>query len=338
MKVLLVGFDRPGALERSYARALSGLGADVRIFDWFGAGAIPLVRALNRRPAWPLIARRANARLLAHGRGGGFDAIVIFKGLLVDRETVEELRAPGTRVLCLNPDNPWNPSPSTYSETAQRAMPAWDAYLIWSESLVDRLYCAGCRRVEVFPFAWDPQAHPHLPVGPDEESADIAFIGRWSRHREMWLAHLSDHRVTLFGSDWAAAAERIGAREFRVESRAPYDDEYARETRGARVALNILNPHNCPGSNMRSFEIPGAGGVTCSTHTADLAHYFPAGAISTFRTPDDLRTAVDGLLSDPGRRTEIRERSHEIAKGHTYGARAGQLLALIEELQRTGPK
>lgn len=335
MNILLVGFDKPGAMERSYARALSSLGVDTEIFDWFESGAIPFVAALNRRPAWPIIARRANARLRHHCNRRSYDAIVVFKGLLVDRLTIERIQTPGRPVVCINPDNPWNRVRSSYSDVSHNAMPAWDAYLIWSKFLVDRLYCAGCRRVEVFPFAWDPQAHPYTMIEPADESNDIVFVGSWSRHREMWLSHLSDYRVTLFGTDWAAAAKRLGADQFQVDATIPYDRQYAENTGRACVALNLLDPHNCPGSNMRSFEIPGIGGVTCSTYTTDLAEYFPDDAIFTFQTPRDLRAGIDRLLSDPMRRTEIRQRSHAIAQRHTYQVRAADLVALLEDLQGT---
>jgi spore maturation protein CgeB len=335
MNILLVGYDRPGALERSYARALSSLGVDNEIFEWFEAGAIPFGAPFNRRPAWPIIARRANARLRDHCSRFGYDAIVVFKGLLIDRLTVERIQASGRPAVCIFPDNPWNRAVTSYSEVSHNAMPAWDAYVIWSEFLVDRLYCAGCRRVEVLPFAWDPQAHPYAMIEPAEEANSIVFVGSWSRHREMWLSHLSDYRVTLFGPAWADAARRLGADQFHIEPQVPYEKEYADTTRRARVALNLLDPHNCPGSNMRSFEIPGIGGVTCSTYTPDLAGYFPDDAICTFRTPRELRSEIDRLLSDPMRRAEIRQRSHAIAKRHTYQERARDLVALIEELQGT---
>ena len=335
MRILLVGQFETQAIERSYATALANLGASVEPFDWPGAGAPRARRELVKRPIlaglWPRIARRANRELVAVA-DAGYDVIFVVKGLFVDRSTVDALRRPGRAVVCFNPDNPWNRSPASYSYAGHEAMPAWDAYLIWSSFLVSRLYCAGCRRVEVLPFGWDPDANPYQATEPGAETREIVFAGGWSLHREQWIRQISDLPVTLYGSRWAEVVEPLGDTALRVEATVPYRQEYAKETAGAKIALNILDPHNCPGTNMRSFEIPGVGGVACSTWTEDVEGFFPEGAVRTFRTEEQLREQVADLRGNADARAEIRRRSHAIAERHTYRTRAEWLLSFFDDL------
>lgn len=335
MKILIVGNDEPWAIERSYASALRVLGSTVDMFDWWRAGVPGGRRALGRRPLWPLMARRANRALIARA-AVDYDAVFVFKGLLIDEGTVRALRQPDRVVVCFNPDNPWNRAVTSYSPVAEAAMPAWDAYLIWSPFLVSRLYSAGCKRVEVLPFAWDPSAHPHLEVDCSGESAEIVFAANWSAHRERWIARLSDLPITLYGRPWAQPVKRLGRVRLKVEPQVPLREEYSAILARAKVSLNIIDPHNCPGINMRSFEIPGAGGVTCSTWTEDVETFFPNGAVATFRTEEELRAVIHWLRNDPTARAELRSRSHAIAARHTFDSRARQVLRLFADLRGHG--
>lgn len=330
MKILIAGENRPWAIERSLARALQGLGAQVTLFDWWAAGAPAGRRRLLRRPMWPVAARVANRALLR--AAPGHDALLVVKGLLVDGGTVRSLRHPGRPVVCFNPDNPWNRSVTSYSRTAEAAMPEWDAYLIWSRFLISRLYTSGVRRAEIMRFAWDPELHPYHRIDEAEEVEEIAFVGNFSPHREWWVRRLSDLPLRLYGPRWAQLAGELGPTNLRVDPQTPVGAGYAAAVARARVSLNLLDPHNCPGTNMRTYEVPGAGGVSCSTWTEDVEDLFPHGAIATFHREDDLRETLSRLMADPAERRHVRKGSHAVIQQHTFEPRARQILDLFADL------
>jgi spore maturation protein CgeB len=329
MRVLVVGEDQEWAIEQSLADGLRSAGAEVELFDWWSAGAPRGRRELAKRPLWPIVAIRANQKLLE--AADGWDVIFVIKGLLLGPETVEALRSQGRVVACFNPDNPWNRSVTSYSRTSELAMPAYDVFLTWSPFLISRLYSSGCRRVELLPFAWDPVLHPHVAVSEKDEQRPIVLVANHSDHRERWLRRLADLPITTFGPAWAKGVADFGATEVSAEPTVPTGHAYAQAVARAKVSLNIIDPHNCPGTNMRSFEVPGIGGVTLSTWTDDIAEFFGDGAVATFRTEEELRGELVSLLSTPDRRTTIRERSHAVAKQHTFGHRGRQLVALFGE-------
>jgi spore maturation protein CgeB len=298
------------------------------LFDWWRAGAPFGKRALAKRPVWPALAHRANRALLS--AASEYDAVLVVKGLLVDGHTVAALRSGGRRpVVCFNPDHPWKPVPACYSPVAIRAMPEYDAYLTWTPALVSRLYAAGCRRVEVLRFAWDPSLHPFL--SDQAETHEVTFVGNWSEHRDHWIRALGDVPLTLYGRGWARKLRARSTRNITVRPDMPFGDTYAREIRSAKVALNLLDPWNCPGINMRTFEIPGAGGVMLSTWTEDIDAIFGTH-LPTFRTQAEMRDQIESLLADSGTRDRVRTQSHAIAEEHTFRHRAHFLAELFREL------
>jgi hypothetical protein len=328
MRVLIAGEDQVWAIERSLLTAFGQAGVTCTLFDWWRAGAPFGKRALAKRPVWPALARRANRALLSAARD--YDAVVVVKGLLVDGDTVAALRAGGRRpVVCFNPDHPWKPVPACYSPVAIRAMPEYDVYLTWTPALVSRLYAAGCRRVEILRFAWDPSLHPF--VGDQAETYEVTFVGNWSEHRERWIRALGDIPLRLYGPGWAKKLRARPSHNIVVRPDTPFGEEYAREIRSAKVALNLLDPWNCPGINMRTLEIPGAGGVMLSTWTQDIDAIFGSD-LPTFRTQAELRSEIESLLADGRRRNHVREQSHAIAEKHTFNDRAHFLAELFREL------
>ena len=329
MRILIAGEDQVWAIERSLRTALAGVGVTATVFDWWSAGAPFQNRAMAKRPLWPAVARRANRALQSAARE--YDAVLVVKGLLIDAATVAAMRAGGRRsVVCFNPDHPWKPAPACYSPVAIGAMPEYDVYLTWTPALKSRLYAAGCRRVSVLRFAWDPALHPFLP--DVAESHDVAFVGNWSEHRQRWIEALGDVSVTLYGREWAKRLRGRRSPNIAVTTQAPLGDAYAREIRSAKVALNLHDPWNCPGINMRTFEIPGVGGVMLSTWTGDVDELF-GDAVPTFRTQSDLRDQIELLLADARMRDSVRTRSHEIVENHTFSERAQALVDLFHELR-----
>ena len=329
MRILIAGEDQVWAIERSLRTALADVGVTATVFDWWSAGAPLRNRAMAKRPLWSAVARRANRALLS--AAVEHDAVLIVKGLLIDAETVAALRAGGGRpVVCFNPDNPWKPVPACHSPVAIAAMPEYDAYLTWTAGLVSRLYSAGCRRVEVLRFAWDPALHPFVP--DQAETHEVAFVGNWSEHRQRWIEALGDFPLTLYGHEWAKRLRGGRRPNIAVRRDMPFGDAFAREIRFAKIALNLFDPWKCPGTNMRTFEIPGVGGVMLSTWTDDVDEIF-GDAVPTFRTRSELRDQLELLLADARTRERVRTRSHAIAENHTFSDRAHALLDLLRELR-----
>jgi len=89
----------------------------------------------------------------------------------------------------------------------------------------------------------------------------------------------------------------------------------------ARWNINLLRPQNAASHNMRSFEIPGAGGNQVAPDTADHRRYLGRDPCTvTFERRADL---LDILRSDPH---GLPPRPADLLVGHTYRDRVEQLV------------
>ena len=92
----------------------------------------------------------------------------------------------------------------------------------------------------------------------------------------------------------------------------------------------MLSPHNVPGHNMRTFEIPASGAVMLATYTAEQARFFPEGeAAWYYRSPGELDDLLDRLLADAELRERTAQAALKVTRDHDYVQRAR---AMLEDL------
>lgn len=103
--------------------------------------------------------------------------------------------------------------------------------------------------------------------------------------------------------------------------------DMAQAIAGAKVSLNILRLQNEGSHNMRTFEVPGAGGLLASQYSTEQDAFFPrdSGAVY-FDDPKGAVSVIDALLRDRSTRDAIRQAAHSRAQQNTYEARASQIL------------
>ena len=245
------------------------------------------------------------------------------------------------KLAAFHPDDPFNTGrrrllrkrggPS--HRRARVQMRSVDVYLTWSQDLVRRTRAAGAREVHYVPFACDPALHPRVSADevPDELRADVVFIGTWDAERERWLtalASLEGVDFALWGSAWDTHCKNpalVGA----WRKRPLMGLEMARAVAGGAIHVNILRMQNKNAHNMRTFEIPCAGGFMLHERSAEAAAFFPPGeACDDFATPEELCDKVRSYLADPEARRRIAEAGYQVARRHTYTDWARRVLAL----------
>ena len=95
----------------------------------------------------------------------------------------------------------------------------------------------------------------------------------------------------------------------------------------AAVSLNLLNAENLGGPNMRSFEIPGSGGVMLARYSPEQDAYFPEGeAALYYRSPQEIDDQIELLLRDGDLRQRLRRNAARLAAAETYDRRAAVVL------------
>lgn len=333
-RLLLYGRSGEFRLEASYTRAFRQLGWTVERFDapatgddlsWWITSSV--ARRITRRSLFlrRVGAGRRNERLVRRTREIQPELVLLVNGALVMPEAVASMQEAGATVAVFHPDAPVPGNPNYRPEHLPVARQA-DACFVWSRELATRLRNAGVSNTEYLPFAWDPRVFPHV-----EEAAasgpEVIFVGGWDEHRERWLEPVADvFDLEIWGPDYWERRTRSGSPVHDCwQGRGLRGREAAEAVANAKVALNVLRRQNLPdGTNMRTFEVPGAGGFLLATRSDGAAEIYPeeeAGAY--FESPDELLSMVRWYLDHTEERQAIAERAHAItAAEHRYVDRA----------------
>lgn len=89
---------------------------------------------------------------------------------------------------------------------------------------------------------------------------------------------------------------------------------------------------------MRTFEVPAMGGLMITTRSAEQNVFFPEGeGCLMYADRDELRATVQSLLDATTDAPGIKRRGLELARSHSYLARAEQLLQEFRSAKLASP-
>jgi hypothetical protein len=348
VRILVLNESDSYCLGVSYLRAFRELGHDAALHDpakdlasW-SVWRMRLVRRALELPILALYSRRLLRRILAERA----DLVWVGKGAWAVPWLWREFKrqSPASKLVCYNADNPV----VTYSRGGNRpwvtaSIPCFDLYVTYNRQLEGPLRRAGAQRVLRLPFAWDPVVHPLLQVSEAERqqhACDVVFVGNGDVTREGWLdsilreAVCRGWRMAVYGS-WGKCRSRL-VRE-SIRGAALYGVAMANAVRCAKVSLNILREQNEGSHNMRTFEIPGCGGIMASQDSPEQQEFFPGGEAAVyFNDAPDAATKIASLLEDESHRGRLLARAREIVRVHTYVERARTLLENVAQMASAG--
>lgn len=337
-RILLYAHAGRWRLGASYRRAFERLGWDVDVFDvgelagdlhsWLrlrvgrrlSAGSLALRRLGSRR--W-------NARLQDRARDQEPDLLFLIGARMVMPETVRTLQDLSGKVAVFFPDDPTPGASEARPEQLEVAREA-DRAFVWSRRLAEKLEEQGAGPSEYLPFAWDPVVFPHVS-DPEALDCDVVFVGGWDRYRERWLEPVARRfDLRIWGPAYWGERTRRGSRVREAwQGGALRGQEAARVIAAAPITLNVFREQNLPdGTNMRTFEVPGAGGFLLSHRSEGATAIYPEGrAGAYFDSRGELGDQLARYLSAPDERDEISARAHRVTRhAHQYTDRARRIL------------
>jgi spore maturation protein CgeB len=331
MRLALLTPPGEGQLGVSLTRGFAEEGHDVRLVPAAGLTSDGRVMPRMRRARVDAPLSRALVEV-AGRRCGDPDVVLVIRGRFLRGSDVERLRQrTGAPVVNYYPDHPL--VGRLRERPFLRALPAYDLVVVWCEALAAELAVAGVPRAAVVPFGYDPELFSPAPPGEVPE-VDVAFVGSASPHRVRWLSQLAGLRLALAGPRWGRLV-RGTALAGSVLAGPRWGRSAARVYWSAKVGVNVLDPQNLIGHNMRTWELPATERATVMTRTPDHEALFARGGAVLVDRPEELRPAVERLLDDRHARDTVARAGRLAVREGTYRARAVELAAAFARLPST---
>lgn len=179
------------------------------------------------------------------------------------------------------------------------------------------------------PVCYDP--HIYTNSGGPRPHA-VGFIGGGNGTRERYLATLARAGLLTYvvGGTWSDQAVNERCLSNNI---APV--QTARLYQQTRIVLNVFrevhhfNREGIPATalNPRVYEALACGALVVSEWRPEIDQVVPE--LPTFRSEEECRDLIAGLLAEPDRAEDIRQRCAERLKYHTYANRLQTVLAVM---------
>jgi len=309
--VIIVGADRPEALESSYARAFKQLGWQVLFWQPLAAyGSVTrggkvgqfLGLFVHIEPWW----RRANLQFLQLVNEIKPDLILVIGTQGVRAGTLAQLRVrhPQLVIYCIYPDSPHN-----LDTDRIHCLPFFDRVTTSSPAWVQAFTSLGARRVAYLPFAADTDLYQptELPTGHSALTHDLTFIGTWRAEREILLNELADYDLVVWGSNyWQKRTQPHSPLRQKWGGRSLIGPEFAQACSQSKIMLNMMDAISWPGPNMRTFELPACRAFALTERSAAVLEIFREGeTIECFDGLAEAREKISFYLKHENSREQI---------------------------------
>lgn len=341
MRILIVGSTHVAALEQTYHRYFREWGAESEIFDarqpvgWIHSLPKKGVNAIRRfLPSTGLGA--VNTLLLEKVRQWKPEVVWVFKGMEILPSTLNRLRGQVPLLASYNPDHPFQfTGPGSGNALMTRSLPLYHAHLTYQEAIADRLRAETGLPVACVAFGFDLDEPTWNAVAGLPEIVRVGFVGSADADRAGAVRTLlqAGLPVDVYGNGWNKFLNLTsGLQVFGPV----YGADFWEKIRVFRVQLNLLRPHNHGSHNMRSFDVPGAGGIQLAPESAEHQRFFDAEKeVFLFNSPEEMVQKARFLLSlTPDQADLIRKRARKrsLEGGYHYRNRATEVLKFFQQM------
>jgi len=259
--------------------------------------------------------------------------ILIFKGMELFPETVEELKN-HCKFLCnYNPDHPFEfYSRGAGNSNVEKSIKFFDTYFSYSNSICKKLKNSYGIDSFCIPFGYDAQV---VPIKKHEHfiTDQFLFIGAWDKEREHNIKKLTDIDLQVYGPEiWAKKLKF--KKQIKYHSKPLYEQNYADACLNAGGVLNFLRPQNIleQSHNMRTFEVPGYSGLLISERTEEQLSFFEEDKEAVyFSNIEELKQKLKYYASNRSSIAKIKDNAlkRSVKSNYSYKHRAELLTTFI---------
>lgn len=342
MKVLLVGSSTPWAIENHYLKYLNenpGVSASLfpirsLFFDYYYKS---LAKKLLFRIGLSNVYSSLNKALVQEAESKKPDVVWVFKGLEVFPSTLRLFKRWKIKLVNYNPDHPFEFfSPGSGNRNVLDNNGLYDLHFTYINSLIEKIGRIFDVPAVHLPFGYELSEESYARIKDGEEYPNACFVGNPDKER----AHLvnlllkANIPVDVYGNNWQKflKSKPLNLQIFP----AVYGDDFWSVIRRYRVQLNAFRLHNIGSHNMRSFEIPAAGGIMLAPSSAEHKEFFEnekeAFFFSDFDEAVSLCKKIIGFSNDEASSIRINARKRSLDSNYSYRERSGDVVSNLEKI------
>lgn len=340
---MMGAFTDPGAMELQYEAGFKKLGWQVQRFEIAQTFASRIeqsvITKIINRVEPNLLSRDINRKAIANAKNIRPDVVFIFKGMALRPDTLTEIRK-YTRLLAnYNPDHPLRIySAGGTNQNIIKGIPRYDVFISYAKAITQKIKAMNGPAAYTIPFGYINNL-PQEPVNHKVSTTAtpvFAFAGSWDREREAIFDSLNRADVAIYGSSAWQQAKPASIVHRLYQKKGLYNQELIQCFQTATGILNFMRPQNMDEAshNMRTFEVPGVGGLLLSPFTQEQADYFePDKEAVYYQTLDELREKMTYLAAHPKEAEQIKQqaRQRSLSSRYSYDDRAAEVCDLFKK-------
>lgn len=341
LRILAVSNLWQGANDYAFVRAFRRAGHSVRVVNEKETAPVWKNRALRlaRKVFTPQLAKEFNNTLLREAEWLQPDLLFVFKGPLVQADTLRHLRRQGVICIQYYPDVSFR----THGPYLPDALREYDwNFSTKSFGLKDMAEQLGITNSSFLPHAFDPETHFPTEYSAKDETqygCDISFIGNHSAKKQRIIEDLLEAAPELSMKIWGT--HHWSAVPEKYQGHPVLGLEYSKAIRLSKINLALLSEQRAGASSgdlitARTFEIPGAGGFMMHERTTEAEEHFTDGEdCAFFENTEELVSKIRHYLAHADKRQSIAAagRQRSLDAGYSTDDRAQTVIAKFHELK-----
>ena len=339
MNLLLIGSDQVWSLEKIYYKYLKERPTDIRLFPaqniFYGHYNQSIANKIFYRLGLSGIIKEINRQLINEVKEKKPAIIWVFKGMELLPSTLQWFKEQHIFLVNYNPDNPFIfTGYGSGNKNVKESIPLYDLHLTYNLEVRAKLESMGCK-TGYLPFGFDLDDGLYQACAEEKEIVKLCFIGNADKERVGFIKALlkKGTPIDIYGHDWGNYINDPLASVFP----AVYGDDYWKTLRRYRVQLNLMRIHNLQSHNMRSFEVPGVGGIMLAPNTIEHRMFFEDHQEAFFF--NEVKDCVDrinellGFSFSDAQSIRDAARKKSIERKYDYKSRTMDAINMIEGIK-----
>jgi len=343
MRILILGAFGNGALENFYVRGFQKLSLHIETFDIAKSYYEQLNKSLINKAVNKINAgyffKSINERLLQFVKEKKYDVILIFKGLTLFAETIRQLKEFTNLICCYNPDHPFTFfAEGSGNKNIVNSIKHYDIYFSYAKNISRQLKQNWGVDSYAIPFGYDDSgANDNSSPDANIYRNKFLFIGAYDSERSQWLRELNMDELNIYGdTKWESRTKYSSYIAKAYQGKPLYDAEYKTANRNAAGIINLLRKQNIiEGShNMRTFEVPGCGGVLIANRTEEQQSFFEENKEAIyFDSIDELKSRIYYLRANPDTVLSIKQAAlkRSVSSAYSYCHRSLEMHGILKK-------